>query len=60
MRKRLVIVLGIAVVAGTGTVAYVKLRPPPEPPPGESAEKSYEDIQRPEYEKWMQDLGYTE
>jgi hypothetical protein len=58
MRKPLALALGVALVVGTGTIAYLKLRPTPEPPP--AREKSYEQIERPEYEKWMQDLGYTE
>ena len=60
MRKPLVLAIGLAFVAGSGALAYLKLRAEPEPPPAPSSEKSYEDIERPEYEKWMQDLGYTE
>jgi hypothetical protein len=60
MRKPLAIVVGFAFVAGSGALAYMALRPEPEPPPALDAEKSYDQIERPEYEKWMQDLGYTE
>ncbi len=59
MRKPLVLALGLALVAGSGALAYLKLRPAPEPAPM-AAEKAYDQIERPEYEKWMQDLGYTE
>lgn len=58
MRK--VLILGGSFVAalGSGALAYWQLRP--EPPPPVAVEQKYEDIKRAEYEKWMQDLGYTE
>ena len=58
MRKVLILGGSLVAVLGTGAVAYWKLRP--EPPPPAAVEQKYEDIQRAEYEKWMQDLGYTE
>lgn len=60
MRKPLFLALGLALVAGSGAVAWWKLLREEEPPPAPAAEKSYEDIDREKYEKWMQDLGYTE
>lgn len=60
MRKRLVVGFGaLLVLASTGAVAFWKLRPT-EPPPAPTAERGYDDIKRDEYERWMQDLGYTE
>ena len=59
MRKPLVLALGLAIVAGSGVLAWRALRPA-EPPPAPAVEKTYDQIERPEYEKWMQDLGYTE
>ncbi len=48
--------VALLLVAGAGAGAWWLLRPPPAPP----AEKAYGDIPREEYERWMQDLGYTE
>lgn len=60
MKKRLLVAIGATfALAGTGAVAWWKLRPV-EPPPAPAAERGYNDIQRDEYERWMQDLGYTE
>jgi hypothetical protein len=39
--------------------AAVWWRSHPAEPPADAAQR-YEDIPRPEYEQWMQDLGYTE
>ncbi|MDP2307265.1 MAG: hypothetical protein Q8P18_14660 [Pseudomonadota bacterium] len=59
MRKALLLGLGLVGVAGSSAFAYWRLLPAPEPPPV-PVEHNYEDIERGEYEKWMQDLGYTE
>lgn len=60
MRKQVVVPLvSLVALAGGGALAWWKLRPPPAPPEA-ADEKRYEDIARPDYEKWMQDLGYTE
>jgi hypothetical protein len=59
MWKRVVLGVGAAVlVAGGGAVAWKRLHPPPPPPKPE--ERTFEQIPKDEYEKWMQDLGYTE
>jgi hypothetical protein len=59
MRKALLLGLLLVGVAGSGAFAYVELKPAPPPPPA-PAEQSYDQIKRDAYEKWMQDLGYTE
>lgn len=59
MRKPLILIACLLLAAGSGTAAWWKLRPAPPPTPA-ADEQSYKDIERPEYEKWMQDLGYTE
>ncbi len=59
MRKPLLLGLGLVTIVGSGALAYWRLRPEPEPL-AVPVEQKYEDIQRAEYEKWMQDLGYTE
>lgn len=56
--KRLRWVLAAAVVIGGVATAWWRTRPP-DPPP-RAAEQRYEDIAREDYERWMQDLGYTE
>lgn len=58
-RRALFAIPALVVLAGGGAAAWWASRPaPPPPPPAE--ERGYKDIERPEYEKWMQDLGYTE
>lgn len=59
-RRRRVIVgasISLVLLGGVG-VWYKFARPEPPKPPVD--ERSYEEIERAEYEKWMQDLGYTE
>jgi hypothetical protein len=58
-RRRIAWVVGAALVAAAGAWAWHALRPEPPPPPP-AADRAYEDIDRSEYEQWMQDLGYTE
>lgn len=48
----------VAVVAVAGFFAWSSTRPEPAPTP--PADRRYEDVDRAEYEAWMQDLGYTE
>jgi len=56
-RRRLVLgVLAALLVAGAGVGAWWFSRPPPPVP----VERAYGEIPREEYERWMQDLGYTE
>lgn len=45
----------VAALGGGGWYAWDRAHPPPPP-----KEKRFEDIDPKEYEKWMQDLGYTE
>ncbi|MES2638766.1 MAG: hypothetical protein V4850_04770 [Myxococcota bacterium] len=59
MRKTLLLGLALVAVAGSSAFAYWSLLAEPEPVVV-PVEQKYEDIQRGEYEKWMQDLGYTE
>lgn len=60
MRKPVLVAFGtLLALASTGAMAWWKLRPA-DPPPAPTAERGYDDIQRDEYERWMQDLGYTE
>lgn len=59
MRRIWLLGLGLVGAAGTSAVAYWRFAPEPEPTAA-PVEQRYEDIQRAEYEKWMQDLGYTE
>lgn len=60
MRRRVIAgVVGAVLLVGAGVFAWRATRPPA-PPPTPSAERTYEDIDRGEYERWMQDLGYTE
>jgi hypothetical protein len=59
MRRRWIAgLVGAALVVGASLFAWRATRP--EPPPPSSTERRYEDIDRAEYERWMQDLGYTE
>lgn len=56
-RKWALAALGLVVLGAGGGVAWWQLQPPPEPP---ADERTFEDIPKDEYEKWMQELGYTE
>lgn len=49
--------LVVALVAVSAVAAW-RLRPEPPTPPDET--QKYEDIPREDYERWMQELGYTE
>jgi len=49
-------VLAVLLIAGAGAGVWWVARP--QPPAAE--ERAYGDIPREEYERWMQDLGYTE
>ncbi len=59
-RRRLLLGTTVALaLVGGGVGAWYRFgRPEPEKPPVD--ERSYEEIDRAEYEAWMQDLGYTE
>ena len=50
----------LVVLAGVGVGAWVYLKPPPPPPPDAGPERTYDQIDRKEYEDWMRSLGYTE
>jgi hypothetical protein len=58
MKRRLIaVLLGVALLAGVGAAAWRYTRPEPPPP---VQDRTYQDVDRAEYEAWMQDLGYTE
>lgn len=60
MRPRLAFpLLGAILATGVGAGWWWSHRPEP-PKPEAVADKKYEDVDRDEYEKWMQELGYTE
>ena len=58
-RRRLIIASFVVLLAAVGGAGawYKFLRPEP-PKPVE--ERTYEQIDRAEYEEWMKELGYTE
>ena len=60
-RKKKLLIGGatLLVLAGAGVGAWVYLKPPP-PPPDAGPERTYDQIDRKEYESWMRSLGYTE
>ena len=59
-RRRIVVGAAVFLVLLGGAGAWYQfLRPDPKPP-APVEERSYEEIERADYEKWMQDLGYTE
>ena len=59
-KKKLIIgVASLFLLAGAGVGAWVYLKPPP-PPPDDGPERTYDQIDRKEYEDWMRSLGYTE
>lgn len=49
----------LLVLVGAGVGAWHLLKPPP-PPPDAGPERTYDQIDRKEYEDWMRSLGYTE
>ncbi len=58
MRRYMWLAVAVAAVVGAGGAALWFAAPaPPEVPP---EEQSYADIERAEYERWMQSLGYTQ
>ncbi len=62
MSRRRRILVGASIftaLVGGGVGAWYKFASS-EPPAPPVDERSYEEIERAEYEKWMQDLGYTE
>ena len=60
VRRRFLLVFGILVL-GTGAGAgWWASRPAPAPAPESAADQEYQDIDRADYEAWMQELGYTE
>lgn len=60
MRPRLLFpVIGTLAASAAGAGWWWTHRPAP-PKAEPVADKSYEDVDRAEYEKWMQELGYTE
>lgn len=48
----------VVLLAGAG--AWYRFGRPEPPKPQPEQERKYEEISRPEYEQWMQSLGYTE
>jgi hypothetical protein len=64
MRRSVVgaVVVGFVAAAGGGAWAWKQAHPepPPPPPPPQNAERTYEDISREDYARWMEELGYTE
>lgn len=58
MRKPLFIALLLILALAGGGAAWWTSRPKPPPPAPE--ERTYEQIDRAEYEAWMRELGYTE
>jgi hypothetical protein len=52
--------LAVAVAAVVGAGGAALWFATPAPPEGPPEEQSYADIERAEYERWMQSLGYTQ
>ncbi len=58
--KRVALVLAVLTsLVGCGAALWWKLRPA-EPEKTPESEQQYKDIERGDYEKWMQEIGYTE